>query len=452
MFGKRLVFRGMPAILTMAFGQFISIIGSNMTGIGFSIWAFQVTGRATALALIGIGYYVPQIVLSPIAGVLVDRWSRKRVMLLSDTAPALFTVGLIFLYRANALQIWHVFVAVAGIGACNAFQGPAFESSISLMVPKEKYARANGLVAMARNGSGIFGPMLAGALYGFLGLRGILAVDIGTFMFAAITLLLVRIPRPAPTETGADTGASLLQQALFGIRYIFREPSLRALMGIYFIAIVALNFSAVVLNPMILARTGNNALLFGSFQTAASIGAVLGGAILAAWGGPKRNRIGKLLMFISLIGVGYMVMGAGRGFIGWAIGGFAAAFFVSITAGINQSIWQSKVPADIQGRVMAARFTLANWGRPIIMVIAAPLADYVLEPAMRTSSLFAKLFGPVVGTGTGTGMAAMLFISALAVAIVGLSGFGVRSLRQIDERLPDLDHATLEEVRGEATD
>ena len=431
---------GLLGVATVSFGQFISIIGSNMTGIGFTIWAFQVTGRATVLALIGIGYYLPQILLSPLAGVLVDRWSRKRVMILSDTVPALFTVGLIFLYRADALQIWHVFIAVAGIGACNTFQGPAFESSISLMVSKEQYARANGFVAIARNGSGIFGPMLAGALYGFIGLGGILAVDIGTFFFAAATLLLVRIPRPAPTEAGADTGTSLLQRALFGVRYIFKQPSLRALMGIYFVAIVALNFSAVVLNPMILARTGNNALLFGSFQTAASIGAVVGGVLLAAWGGPKRNRVGRLLVFISLIGIGYMVMGAGRGFIGWAIGGFAAAFFVAMTGGINQSIWQSKVPADIQGRVMAARFALVNWGRPIIMVIAGPLADYVFEPAMQVSSPFSRIFGPIVGTGTGTGMAAMLFISAVLVAVVGLAGFASRSLRRIDELLPDLDH------------
>ena len=214
-------------------------------------------------------------------------------------------------------------------------------------------------------------------------------------------------------------------------------------MTVYFVAIVALNFSAVVLNPMILARTGNNALLFGSFQTAASIGAVVGATLLAAWGGPKRNRVGRLLAFISLIGVGYMVMGAGRGIVGWAMGGFAAAFFVAMTGGINQSIWQSKVPADIQGRVMAARFALVNWGRPIIMVIAGPLADYVLEPAMQVSSPFSRIFGPIVGTGTGTGMAAMLFISALAVAVVGVAGFGSRALRRIDELLPDLDHESV---------
>ena len=89
---------------------------------------------------------------------------------------------------------------------------------------------------------------------------------------------------------------------------------------------------------------------------------------------------------------------------------------------------------------MAARFALSNWGRPIIMVIAAPLADYVLEPAMQVSGPFSRIFGPIVGTGTGTGMAAMLFISALAVAVVGFAGFGSRALRRIDELLPDLDH------------
>lgn len=433
--------RGLPGIATIGFGQSVSLVGSNMTNFGLMIWAWQVTGRATALALVGVFSFLPMILLSPIAGVYVDRWNRKRVMIWSDLAAGMVTIALFTLFRLDRLEVWHLFISAALYGCFNAFQQPAFGASISLMVSRQQYARANGLIAMSQNATGILAPILAGALLGFIGLGGIMIIDIVTFLFAVGSLLLVHVPQPVPTEASATTGETTLQRVAFGLRYILRTPSLRALTLVFFVAIVALNFSAVTLNPMILARTGNDEIALGTFNSIISIGAVLGGALLAAWGGPKR-RTPVLLICVSLIGVGYATVAAGRGLIVWVIGGFITTLVVSMTVGINQSIWQAKVPADIQGRVLAARFALANWGRPLIMIAAGPVADYLCEPAMASDTLLARIFEPIVGLGPGTGMATMLFMSAILVAVVGLGGFAAKSLRRIESLLPDLDHET----------
>jgi len=432
---------GLFGIAAISFGQFVSIVGSNMTNFALMIWAWQVTGRATALALVGVFTFLPMILLGPIAGVYVDRWNRKRVMVWSDLAAGIVTIALFALFRLGRLDVWHLFVSATLFGTLNAFQQPAFEASISLMVPPQQYARANGLVAMSQNATGILAPILAGALLGFIGLGGIMIIDICTFLFAVGSLLLVHVPQPTSTEASMMTGESLLHRVVFGIRYILQTPSLRALTLVFFVAIVALNFSAVTLTPMILARSGNNEMALGTFNSIISIGAVLGGALLAAWGGPRR-RTPALLVGVSLIGVGYATVAIGRGLLVWVIGGFITTLVVSLTIGINQSIWQAKVPADIQGRVLAARFALANWGRPLIMVAAGPVADYLCEPAMSSDTLFARVFGSIVGLGPGTGMAAMLLMSAVLVAIIGLSGFAAGSLRRIDFLLPDLEHGT----------
>ncbi|MCC7208903.1 MAG: MFS transporter, partial [Anaerolineae bacterium] len=160
---------GMRAFSLVWFGQVISLTGSAMTAFGLTLWAYQLTGQATALALTAFFGFAPTVLLSPFAGVLVDRWNRKLVMMFSDLGAGLSTIVIFALYATGNLQIWHLFVANAFAGVFQAFQFPAYSASISLMLPKEQYGRAQGMMAMAESGSGILAPILAGALLGIVG-------------------------------------------------------------------------------------------------------------------------------------------------------------------------------------------------------------------------------------------------------------------------------------------
>ncbi len=214
-------------------GQLISLLGTNMSAFALTIWAYELTGSATALALVGFFFVTPMLVISPLAGAIVDRSNRKLMMMVSDLASGLATIAILVLYLTGRLEIWHLYITGAIQGTFQAFQWPAYSAAITTMLPKEQYGRANGLLSLAESGSNIFSPLLAGALMGIIGLTGILSIDIFSFIFAIGALLVVHIPQPRVTEEGRKGQGSLLKESAYGFRYILERPSLLGLQIVF---------------------------------------------------------------------------------------------------------------------------------------------------------------------------------------------------------------------------
>ena len=441
---------GMRAFGIIWFGQVVSLLGTAMTNFGLTIWAYQETGQATALALIGFFFITPMVILSPVAGAIVDRSNRKLMMMLSDLAAGLTTIVQLVLLLTGNLEIWHLYLTATVAGTFQTFQWPAFSAAMTLMLPKEQYGRANGLLELANSASGIFAPLLAGALLGIIGLSGILVIDIATFVFAVGALLFVFIPQPERSEAGRRGQGSIWQESAYGFRHIFRRPSLLGLQIVFTIGNLFATLGFTLLAPMILARTGNNELIFGSVQSAGAIGGVVGGLAMSAWGGPRRRVLGVLggWFFFGLLGE--TLLGLGQGLTIWLVAGFGGAFFIPIINASNQSIWQAKVEPDVQGRVFAVRRLIAWLVMPLAQLAAGPLADQVFEPAMQEGGSLANAFGWLVGTGDGAGMALILVFSGLGAALVGLGSYGVRVVRDAEDILPDFD-APVEAAVAEAT-
>jgi hypothetical protein len=308
-----------------------------------------------------------------------------------------------------------------------------------MMIPKQHYARASGMMSLADAASGILAPAFAGALLGVVGLQGIMLIDVVTFIVAILSIAAVVIPQPAQTAEGTASRGSLLQESLYGFRYILRRPSLLGLQLVFF----ALNFIATfgfsVTVPMILARTGNNELVLASVQSIGAIGGVAGGLLLSTWGGPKRKVHGVLTgMFLGSL-LGELIVGAGRGIPMWAFGGFMSQFFIPLINGSNQAIWQSKVAPDVQGRVFSVRRLIAQVTAPLATVIAGPLADNLFEPAFRSSGGWGERFAWLVGTGPGAGMGFMLVLAGIFGAAVGLGGYLFPAIRNAETILPDYE-------------
>jgi MFS transporter, DHA3 family, macrolide efflux protein len=432
---------GMKAYIVIAIGQFVSMLATGMTGFGIGIWAWQQTGQATPLALAGFFFMAPLMLLSPLAGAIVDRSNRKTVMILSDLAAGLMTIILLVLLSMDRLQIWHIYVTNAFTGAFQAFQFPAFSAATTTMISKEQYGRANGIRSMAEAASGILAPAAAAAAIGFIGLRGIMAIDIVTFLVAIGTILLVHIPQPEETAAGREGRGSLLKESGYGFKYIFARPSLLGLQLVFFGINLFATLSNSLFTPMILARTDSNEIILGSVRSVAGIGMLAGGLLLSTWGGPKRRVHGVLggMLFSSILA--YVLMGFGRGPIVWGIASFFGLFFIPIINGSNQAIWQAKVAPDVQGRVFSVRLLIAQVTAPIAMLITGPLADKVFEPAMSSDGALAVLFGPLVGIGPGAGMALMFIITGLLGAGVAVAGYLVPVVRNAEDLLPDHDQA-----------
>ncbi|MBI4315331.1 MAG: MFS transporter, partial [Chloroflexi bacterium] len=273
---------GMTAFTVVWAGQVVSLLGSAMTRFALAIWAWEITGQATALALVGFFAFAPEVLFSPLAGALVDRWNRKLVMMLSDLAAGLASVAIFLLYLSGHLQVWHLWAAGAFAGAFAAFQWPAYSAAISTMIPKEHYARASGMMSLADSGSGILAPALAGALIGLLGgatrggalngISAILIIDVATFLVAIAALLLVAVPQPPRTEPVAAGAAGLGSDMAFGFRYVLARPSLLGLQLVFFGGNLMTAIGFTLFAPMVLARTGSNSVLLGTVQSVGAVG------------------------------------------------------------------------------------------------------------------------------------------------------------------------------------
>lgn len=430
---------GMFGFSIVWLGQFVSMIGTGMTRFALTIWAWQVTGEATALALVGFFSFAPVVLFSPLAGAIVDRVNRKLVMIVSDLAAGLSTIVVLILHLTGNLQIWHLYAAGFFAGAFESFQFPAYSAAITTMVDKKHYTRANAMIGMAGSASGIIAPMLAATFLAFLGIDGVLTIDIVTFVFAVVVLLFVFIPQPKETAVGRSSRSSLLRESAFGFKYIFASRSLLGLQLVFFAINLTATLSMVLAAPMILARTGDNTLILGSIQTLFGIGGVVGGLLISAWGGPKRRVHGVLLgmLFSSLLG--HITFGLAQGVVFWGIGAFFMMFFIPLLNGSNQAIWQAKVPADIQGKVFATRRLIAQISAPIAMILGGRLADVVFTPGMMPGGGLASIFGPLVGTGPGAGMSLMFVFTGILGAFVALSGYLFPSVRNAEDLLPDHD-------------
>jgi len=430
---------GMTGLMIVLGGQAISILASSMTGFALSIWVFQRTSSATSLGIMQTAFVLPYLLIIPLAGVLVDRYNRKLMMMISDLAAGVGTLTILVLYLTGNLQVWHFYLVNTIIGLGNAFQWPAYSAAISTMVPKEQYGRANGMMSLVQAGPGIIAPLLAGALLPVIGLVGILLIDVSSLVIAIGALLLVCVPQPAQSIEGQSSRGSLLQEAAFGFKYIFTRPPLRAYVILLFIANLFLGFANSAGVPMVLLRTGNDSLILGAVNTAGAISWTVGSLLMSTWGGPKKRIHGALSGWIAYCLLGNILFGLGRGLGIWIPSMLVAGLGSNIGIATSQAILQSKVEPDVQGRVFSARRMLTWFPDTFTPILGGLLIDRVMEPSMNSETWFARNFEWMVGNNPGSGTAVIMVVFGLLTILTMISGYLVPTIRNIEDLLPDHD-------------
>ncbi len=417
-------------------GQVFSLLGTNISAFGVTVWAYQKTGSATVLSLITFFLVTPMLIVSPLAGALVDRMNRKLMMMVSDLASGLVSGILLALYLTGRLEIWHFYASSVLIGIGQAFQWPAYSAAITTLVPKDQYGRANGLISLAETGTDIIAPILAAGMLGLLGLGGILMMDLATLVLAICSLLIVRIPQPQATQVGIASRGSLWKESIYGFVYILKRPGLLSLQTVFLLGNFFSTISFTLVAPMILARTANNELILGTVNSIGAIGGVVGGVLMSAWGGARR-KIHGVLMGWGFSGVFGVLMGIGQIPLVWTTARFLGTLIGPVVNASNQSIWQTRVAPDVQGRVFSTRRLIAWVSMPLATLVAGPLADYVMEPAMDVGGSLAPIFGSIVGVGPGAGMALIIVATSLAMAIIGFGGYLFPIVRGVETRMPE---------------
>jgi len=360
-------------------GGAFSLFGSALVQFALVWYLTKETGSATVLATASLAALLPQIILGPFAGALVDRWNRRIIMIVADGGIAIATLVLIWLFATGNIQIWHIYALGAIRSLGGAFHHPAMTSSTSLMVPKKHLARVAGANQTLQGIINISAPPLGALLIELISTQNVLLIDIGTAMLAILPLLFISIPKPprqVAQENGVTEKTTYWQDLRAGFTYVVKWPGL---FGLILLAMM-LNFllsPASSLLPLVVTRIFNgSATELGWVESTFGVGIILGGVLLSIWGGFKRRIVTS---FSGIIGIGLGILLTGlvpeNMFHLFLAAGFLTGFSQVFANGPLNAIFQASITPDMQGRVFSLLGAGATAMMPLGLMIAGPISD-----------------------------------------------------------------------------
>ncbi len=380
---------------TIWIGQQFSWIGSSLAQFALVWWITQTTGSATILAVGVLISVLPGVALGPFVGALVDRWSRRRVMIVADGIVALASLALVLLFWSGAIRIWHVYAVMFVRAIGNAFHWPAMSASTPLMVPKQHLSRIAGLNQAMGGAVNIISPPLGALLLSLLPLHEIMAIDVITAVFAIVPLFFIAVPQPQRAIGTAQP--TLWADMRAGFRYVWSWPGLLAICLLAMVLNFLINPPMSLMPILVTRHLGGEAIRLAWMNSSWGVGLVVGGLILSAWGGFHR-RIVTMLLGIIGTGIGVVLVGlTPASFFALApIGLFFGAAMNALCNGSAFAVLQGVVTPEMQGRVFTVVSSLCGAMTPLSMAIAGPLADAV---GVRTLYIVGGAAQVVLGAG-----------------------------------------------------
>ncbi|PNY80787.1 MFS transporter [Deinococcus koreensis] len=392
--------------------QALSVIGSAVAGFAFTIYLTQTRyplegdkpQLATALALTALAWTLTATLSAPLAGAWTDRHDRRRIMLACDLLGAALALGTLALLLSPAAPLWALVALTGLMGLVSTFHGSAFDASYTSLVPRERLPRANGMMQTIWSLAGLVGPALAALLIGVpallreggapppwlagLGVGGLrdgvpfaFAVDGASFLLAAAVLSRLRVPSPAAV-TDSGERRRLTDDMKFGWQFIGRRRPLLQLLLTFAVANLC-SSGLGVLEPLIAkfslaadwqARGSSFQSALATLTVSQSVGGILGGVLISAWGGLKRQRVLGVLVPMIVSGLALAAFGLSAA----VLSASAALLIMGLTFPAmnahSQSIWQSQVPPEMQGRVFSVRRLIAQFTSPASAALAGVLA------------------------------------------------------------------------------
>ena len=427
---KKHSFKQLKSFLLLWGSQTVSQLGTAVTDYAVIIWVYSRKGTASSVTLLTVCTFLPTIFFRFLAGSVVDRRNKKRIMLIADLLAACGSLAVLVLHSTEVLQIWHLYIINFLLSLMNAFQEPASFVAVSMLVPEEHYARASGLQGFSGAAVSILAPALGALLLAGGGLDLVLTVDLATFAVAFLVLLfLVRIPEK---EWEKSEEESFSDTCLAGIRYLKEHTAI--LRMTLFLAVI--NFLAKLgndgmLSPFILGRTGNNQAVLGAVESFTALG-VLGGSLLATVRKPSGKRVPLIFITTGLVFSGNVIQGLAQQPWLWCAAAFGSYLMAAVMNVNMDTLMREKVPLEMQGRVFSAKSTLQNFTIPPALLLGGLLADTVFEPFMTAHSPAQQFLSGLFGTGKGAGIGLMFFIVGIAGMLISFTRLRKPVYRELD--------------------
>ncbi len=355
-------------------GQALSLLGSQIVQFALVWWLTETSGSATVLAMSTLAALIPQIVITPFAGALVDRWNRRKVMIVADGALALAALGLAFLFGFGAIRIWHIYAVIFVRSVGGAFHWSAMFASTAMMVPSQHLSRIAGLNSALQGAATLLSPIMGAFLYSLVAMQAIIAIDVITAALAIFPLLFIVIPQPAVDAAG--NSFTLFRDVQQGIRYVWDHQGILFILGIAMILnLVA--FPAFALLPLhVTEYLGREAVDFATLQSVMGAGMIVGGLLLAAWKALKRRMIAAMVG-LAFQGAGLFLLGMAPESMFWLaiVAVIVFSTINPISNGLLTSTIQRVVPPEKLGRVFSLLSSGCQLMSPLGLAIAGPIGD-----------------------------------------------------------------------------
>jgi DHA3 family macrolide efflux protein-like MFS transporter len=398
-------------------GQAFSLLGSQLVQFALVWWLTKTTGSGTVLSLATLAALLPQILLGPFAGALVDRWNRRAIMIAADGMIAAATLILAFLFWRNLASVWIVYLAllIRSVGA--AFHWPAMQASTTLMVPRQQLSRIGGLNQLLSGVAAVIIPPLGALAMSALPMQGVLAIDVATAVPAIAPLLFIAVPQPERRTAAENPGGkapSLWADMREAMDFILGWKPLLIMVAIG-ILIYMLSRAAGSLIPLLVVKHfGGGVTQLGWWDAALGFGSILGGLVLGLWGGTRRRIVTQMAALtldgLVLIGIGLL---SPRYFPLAVAAIFVVGILESIVLGLGGAIAQALIPPDMQGRVLSLISSLSQGLAPAGLLIAGPFAD-------------------------AFGVRTWWILSAIMVTLMGAFALSIPSVMHVEESAPPI--------------
>ena len=416
-------------------GQSISQLGSGMTSFALLIWVYKQTNSAMSVSLMTFFLYLPYIVVSIFAGAFIDSHKKKKIMLWADSIAALCSLWVLILLLYGRLEIWHIYIVNGIIGFMNSFQSPAEAVAIGMIVPKENYAKANGMRSFSDSLIMVVTPVMAGFISSFCSLEGVILVDLITFVFAYITLLFL-ISIPEELKEMSENRKNILYGWKDGLIFLKDHRGILYII----ISMSAMNFFSRltyenILSPMLLAKSGGDDTILGMVNGILGVGGIIGGLIVSLKKLTTDNL--KLIYFSAAFSFlfGDILMGIGRSGLEWSIAAIAASMPIPFISVGQNMIMYNTIPEQIQGRVFAVRNAVQYCTIPAGILLGGFLADYVFEPFMHSGHVLTLYLQKIVGNGAGSGMSVMFLCTGILGFLTSVLWYSNKDIKSLKNAL-----------------
>ncbi|MEO1348657.1 MAG: MFS transporter [Cyanobacteria bacterium J06635_15] len=410
-------------------GQTLSQIGSSLTSFALGVWIYKSTGAIIELGFVSFLTALPGVMVSPLAGALVDRWNRRFVLIWSDAGAAANTLIVAILFLSHHLATWNIYLFSVVTSLLGAFQILARGAVVAMMVSQQQLIKANGLMQLSVGIAQIASPALAGFLLLRIQLTGIILADFATFLTAMMTLSIIQIHQENISRNNHQK-LSIIDDLSIAWQYLLNQKGLLFLILFLSVYNFILGSISVLVNPLVLSFS--NSVFLGNILSIGGLGMLLGGAAISIGGG-NSHRIQSLFVFSMLSGFALICSGLKPSIMLIAMSAFLFSVSLSIINSISQTIIQNKATCEMQGRILALSGTITGISLPLGYLAAGLMADYLFEPLLAEKGLLAKSIGSLIGVGPGRGVG-LLFISAgILMIIATVVAFCYQPLRCLDD-------------------